>query len=96
VRRKIEKAYCPPKVVDGNPIVEYAEHIVLPELGRLEISRPERYGGRVEVSDAGELKRMYSSGELHPADLKKAVAEAVVELLGPSQEGSRIGRYVFR
>jgi tyrosyl-tRNA synthetase len=92
VRRKMEKAYCPPKVVEGNPIVEYAEHIVLPELGRLEISRPERHGGRVEVSEAEDLKKMYSSGELHPADLKKAVAEAVVELLGPVRRALASGR----
>ncbi|MEM1689444.1 MAG: tyrosine--tRNA ligase [Candidatus Hadarchaeales archaeon] len=83
IRRKIQKAYCPPKIVDGNPVVEYAEHIVLAELGKLEIERPEKYGGRLVIQDVSELRKLYSGGKLHPADLKSAVAEAVVEILEP-------------
>lgn len=89
--QKIKKAYCPPQVVEGNPIVEYAEHVVLPELGELEIERPERYGGRVVVREASELRRLYSEGKLHPADLKAAVAEAVVRILEPVRKFFRVG-----
>lgn len=83
IEEKVKKAFCPPKVPDANPIIEYAEHVVLPALGKLEVRRPARYGGPIELRDAGELKELYAAGELHPADLKAALAEALIELLAP-------------
>lgn len=83
IRRKIGKAYCPAKQVESNPVVEYAEHLVLPELGTLRVRRPAKYGGDLEIRGAEELKRLFSEGKLHPADLKAAVAEALVEILEP-------------
>lgn len=83
IKQKIEKAFSPPKQTNDNPIVEYAEHIVLPALGKLEIKRQERYGGPLELIDIGELKKLYGAGQLHPADLKAAVAEALVGVLAP-------------
>ena len=38
VKRKIKKAYCPPQVVEGNPIVDYAKHIVFGYYGRMEVA----------------------------------------------------------
>ncbi len=83
IKQKIEKAFSPPKQTNDNPIVEYAEHIVLPALGKLEIKRLERYGGPLGLIDIGELKKLYGAGQLHPADLKAAVAEALVDVLAP-------------
>jgi len=86
VKEKINKAFCPPKQTKDNPIIEHAEHFVLPSIGKLEIRRPERYGGPIEVTSAAELKKLYVAGKLHPADLKGAVAEALVELLTPVRD----------
>jgi len=86
IRRKIEKAFCPPRQSKDNPIVEYAEHVILPKLGRLKITRPPRYGGAVELSEAAELRKLYAAGKLHPADLKAAVAEALIEVLAPVRD----------
>jgi tyrosyl-tRNA synthetase len=33
-----------------------------------------------------ELKRIYESGELHPTDLKTAVAESLVQILEPVRD----------
>ena len=30
VTRKLKKAYCPPQIVEGNPCLDYAKHIVFP------------------------------------------------------------------
>jgi tyrosyl-tRNA synthetase len=38
VKRKIKKAYCPPQVVAGNPIVDYAKHIVFGYYGKMEFA----------------------------------------------------------
>ncbi len=83
IRKKVEKAYCPPKSVEGNPIVEYAVHVILPLLGSLEVRRAEKHGGSLELSSVEELQEVYSSGELHPADLKGAVSRALIEVLEP-------------
>jgi tyrosyl-tRNA synthetase len=81
IKEKVSKAFCPPKMTRENPIVEYVEHVILPAKGRLEIKRAAEYGGAVEVTSAAELKKLYAAGKLHPADLKLAVAEALIELL---------------
>ena len=38
VNRKIEKAFCPERVVEGNPIVDYAKHIVMGYYGHIDIN----------------------------------------------------------
>ncbi|MDI6642570.1 MAG: tyrosine--tRNA ligase, partial [Candidatus Hodarchaeaceae archaeon] len=86
IKEKVTKAFCPPKIVRDNPIIEYAEHVVLPALGKLEVSREARYGGPLEIKDAAELRKLYATGKLHPTDMKAAVAEALVEVLAPVRE----------
>ncbi len=83
IKRKVEKAFCPPKVTKDNPIIEYAEHVVLPRAGKLEIKRPAKYGGPMEITEAAELRKLYAAGKLHPADLKAAVASALIQVLTP-------------
>jgi tyrosyl-tRNA synthetase len=38
VKRKIKKAYCPPEVVEGNPIMDYAKNIIIGYFGSITIS----------------------------------------------------------
>ncbi len=83
VKEKVAKAFCQPKQTKDNPIIEYAEHVIMPALGKLEVSRAAKHGGPLEVKDAAELRKLYAAGELHPTDLKAAVAEALVEVLAP-------------
>jgi tyrosyl-tRNA synthetase len=85
INSKIKKAYCPEKTVEGNPIIEYAEYLVLRDK-KLKIERPAKFGGDIEIVDAAELKTIYSDGKLHPMDLKAAVGRELCELLRPSRE----------
>lgn len=85
IKDKIKKAYCPEKIAEGNPIVEYAEYLILRD-SRMKIERPAKFGGDIEIADADELKRIYSGGKLHPVDLKNAVARELCEILKPSRE----------
>lgn len=86
IKDKVAKAFCPPKIVKDNPVVEYAEYIVLPALGSIRIDRPGKYGGPLELHDAVELRKIYAAGKLHPADLKAALTEALVNILAPVRE----------
>jgi tyrosyl-tRNA synthetase len=85
IKDKIKKAYCPEKTVDGNPIVEYAEYLILRD-SKMKIERPAKFGGDIEIIDAAELKRIYSEGKLHPMDLKNAVTRELCVILKPSRE----------
>jgi len=83
IEEKVKKAFCPPKIAKDNPIIEYAEHIVLPVVGRFRISREVRHGGPLEIEGAGEIRKLYATGKLHPTDLKAAVGAALVQVLEP-------------
>ena len=41
VKRKINKAFCPPKVAEKNPILDYAKHIVLGYYGTITVTTSE-------------------------------------------------------
>jgi tyrosyl-tRNA synthetase len=82
IKRKIRQAFCPPKIVKDNPIMDYAKHIIFRKFPTLLIKRAAQYGGDVEVSYA-ELEEMYKTGHIHPLDLKNTVAEKLDELISP-------------
>jgi tyrosyl-tRNA synthetase len=84
IERKILKAYCPPRTVKYNPIMEINKYILFSRPGfRLTVERPEKYGGTIVVESYEELEKLYVEGKLHPLDLKKATAKALAELLEP-------------
>jgi tyrosyl-tRNA synthetase len=85
IKRKISKAFCPEKVIEGNPVIEYAEYLVLRDKS-LKVERPAKFGGDVEFASAEELKQTYSDGKLHPMDLKAAVTRELTEMLKPSRD----------
>ncbi len=85
IKRKISKAYCPEKITSGNPVIEYAEYLILRDKP-LKIERPSKFGGDVEVVTAEELKKIYSDGKLHPMDLKAAVTRELTDMLKPSRD----------
>ncbi|MEM1671785.1 MAG: tyrosine--tRNA ligase [Archaeoglobaceae archaeon] len=75
VERKIMKAYCPPKVLDGNPIIDLARHYVFPAFGKIRIERDLKFGGDVEYESFEAMTEDFKNGSLHPMDLKKVVAK---------------------
>ena len=82
IKSKISKAYCPPEK-EGNPILQICELILFPKFGKMEIKRPDKFGGNVEFTSYEELENSYLDKNLHAADLKNSVAEALIELLEP-------------
>ncbi|MBN1159787.1 MAG: tyrosine--tRNA ligase [Candidatus Diapherotrites archaeon] len=85
IQRKLKKAYCPPKQVEENPILEYAKYIIFNKFDSITIKRPEKFGGNLEIQSYDELVKEYEAG-LHPLDLKQAIGEKVNELLVPVRE----------
>jgi len=86
IKTKIKEAYCPPKQVKGNPILELARYVVFAERESLEIPRPTKYGGPENFGSYEETEKAYVKGKIHPLDLKNGVTEALVEILKPVRE----------
>ncbi|MEM2095466.1 MAG: tyrosine--tRNA ligase [Candidatus Caldarchaeum sp.] len=83
IKHKIHNAYCPPKQVQGNPVLEYCRYVIFPLKKKMMVERPAKFGGDVEYVDYSQLTRDFVNGSLHPLDLKNAVARALDELLTP-------------
>jgi len=83
IKRKVNKAYCPEKVVEENPVMEYVKYLIFERFDRMKIERDKKFGGDVLFKDYDELVKVYRKGDLHPLDLKKSVAFYVNEMVGP-------------
>jgi tyrosyl-tRNA synthetase len=85
IREKIRSAFCPPGEAEFNPVLE---------LARLIIFRDRREGFEVVNRKTGErrmfesysqLEEAYRRREVHPLDLKEAVADELVRILEPAR-----------
>jgi tyrosyl-tRNA synthetase len=81
---KINGAFCQPKEVEGNPILEIWKYIILRKFKSRVIKRKDKTD--LEIQNYEELEKTYREGELHPLDLKKETIEALDELLEPIRE----------
>ncbi len=84
VKKKMSKAFCPEKQIEGNPVLEICKYVVFPELKGepFLIERPEKFGGNQEFNSYEDLKNAFVGG-LHPLDLKNATASYVNKILEP-------------
>ncbi len=85
IKKKIKKSFCPAGQIEGNPIIEIAEHFIYPFNEIMIINRPEKFGSDLKLNET-ELKELYSNGELHPMDLKNAVTKYLIEFFEPVRE----------
>ncbi len=59
IKRKINKAYCPEKTIDENPLMEYARYIIFEKFNAMKIERPKKFGGDLELNRYEELVKVY-------------------------------------
>lgn len=86
VRSVIQGALCPAKQTEGNPVVDTVRYILFPWEGRLDVERSPQHGGRVEFSSLEEFLSAWSTGALHPADLKPAVVDGINRIIAPVRQ----------
>ncbi|MFH1770843.1 MAG: tyrosine--tRNA ligase [archaeon] len=83
IKRKMGKAYCPAKEVNENPVLEYAKYLVFEKFDSLKIERPAKFGGDKVYKSYASLEKDFVSGDLHPMDLKSAVAKSIDAMVAP-------------
>ena len=86
IKRKVNKAYCLEGEVNDNPVLEYCKYIIFESQNELKISRPEKFGGDLTLTSYEELERKFAAKDIHPMDLKTAVADALDSLIQPVRD----------
>ncbi len=83
IKRKINKAYCPPNEIVENPVLDYCKYIIFELIESFKVERSEKYGGNIEYNSYEEMEKDYVEGKLNPPDLKPAVIKYLNQLLQP-------------
>lgn len=86
VNLKIKKAYCPPKVLEGNPCLDYLNYIIFPWFKEFTVERKAENGGNKTYQSFEELTADYEAGALHPGDVKPALAKSLNKILQPVRD----------
>ncbi len=87
IMKKVNSAYCPEKIIEGNPMFDYLDKIIVDDRASpITIDRPQKFGGPIEASDFAGLKGLYIAGKIHPTDLKGFVAEELEKRIRPVRE----------
>ena len=84
--RKFKKAYCPEKIEEDNPVLEYAKYIVFEKYKEIIISRDEKFGGDLKIKSYEELRDLFVNGDIHPVDLKNTIAKYIDEMIEPVRQ----------
>lgn len=88
VKRKLKKAYCPPKTVEGNGVLSFVEYVLLPASalknnGTPKFVVPRRDAEPLEYASIQKMQEDYTADILQPQNLKPAVTDALLEILQP-------------
>ncbi len=83
IKQKMNKAFCPEKTIQFNPIIDICKYIIFRERETFKIERPTKFGGNVEFQNYNELEKAFEQGKLHPQDLKNATANELAAILEP-------------
>lgn len=65
VERKIKKCYCPEKIVQNNPVMDYLKYMIFERFDSLTVKNPN--GGEVTYTSYKDLEADYIQGALHPS-----------------------------
>ena len=88
VKRKLKKAFCPPKQVEGNGVMSFVQYVLLPASALKNNGTPRfvvqrRDAEPLEYTDIEQMQKDYLADVLQPQALKPAVTDALLEILGP-------------
>ncbi len=95
--RKLKKAYCPMPQEDqdadqikqeqqNNPLLDWSKKMIFPAGKKLEVIRPDKFGGNKTYDNYKDLELDYFEGRLHAMDLKSAIAKCFSQWFAPIRE----------
>lgn len=90
VQSKMKSAYCEEGVIEDNGVLAFVKHVIMvlkQDKGEeFIIERSEKWGGNLTYKNYQDLEKDYQNKQLHPLDLKIALAKEINKLLKPFQD----------
>ena len=86
VKKNLMDAFCPPKITKDNPVFQLSQFIIFPRDKGLKIKRDKKFGGNLFFKDFETFEKAWKKGDIHPLDLKKAVAEEIEKIIAPARK----------
>ncbi|TKA30312.1 hypothetical protein B0A50_02539 [Salinomyces thailandicus] len=89
VKKKLKKAFCPPKQVQGNGVLSFVEYVLLPASALKNNGTPKFLVQRRDAAEPlsyaniEDMHSDYAADILQPQTLKPAVTDALMEILAP-------------
>ena len=87
IKRKINQAFCLEGETEFNPILDWVKYLIFRDAdSKLEVKRPEKFGGDATYTSYKELEKDFAEKKLHPMDLKNSVSEKLIQILEPARK----------
>ena len=86
IKAKLKGAYCLEGDTLENPVLQLCQFIIFPAKGKLKIERPAKFGGNIEFKSYKELETVFVDKQLHPGDLKPAVAAQLIDIFKKARD----------
>jgi tyrosyl-tRNA synthetase len=86
VASKVKKAFCPPLVAEGNPVLQYVKCVTLPWFGFVEVMGAGEAASPTRYESYEALEADYVAGRVHPGDLKAALVSGLNAILQPVRD----------
>jgi len=93
IRTKINKSWCEQGKVYDAPLVDIVESIILPKLKVIKIEH-QREDTRFAYDDFNTFLHDMDDDKIHPADLKDAIADCLIEIISPLREKLKLDPYL--
>ena len=90
VQDKIKGAYCEEGIIEDNGVLAFLKQVIFPlkqdNNAVFTIERPAKYGGNLSFKNYEELETIFVQKQVHPLDVKVALAKEINLLLKPFRE----------
>lgn len=85
VTEKVRRAYCEVGIIEDNGVLAFLKYVVMvikeDKKQEFIVERLEKYGGNLKFSSYEEMETTFKNHQLHPLDLKNALAKEINKLL---------------
>ena len=92
IKAKMNTAFCPAKIVENNPVLEYCKYLVFRKFDKIKVERSDKFGGNITFDSYNELQTAFANGELHPMDLKNTAAVYIDKMIAPIRKHFESGK----
>lgn len=84
IKRKVMEAFAPEGEIKYNPVLDWIKYLIFYNDNiSFTVKRDQKWGEDLSYKSYPDLEKDYAEKKLHPQDLKKALAEWLIEKLEP-------------